>query len=78
MRATVFLIFVFFLSIVPTLKAEKKPFSKPDRSRVKPDMHEGVISEPHVIYTYVDEKKRRRLTLDLYRPEKSASQPRQL
>ena len=73
MRVTFFLIFVFFLSTVPTLKAEKKPFSKPDRSRVKPDMHEGIISEPHVIYTYVDEKKRRRLTLDLYRPEKSAS-----
>ena len=33
-------------------------------------MHEGVLREPHIIFTYVDEKKRRRLTLDLYRPAK--------
>ena len=69
MRLKVYIIFIFFSSSLPILKAEKKP----DRSRVKPDMHEGIIREAHIIYTYVDEKKRRRLTLDIYRPEKSSS-----
>ncbi|MFT5127784.1 MAG: acetyl esterase/lipase [Rhodothermales bacterium] len=41
---------------------------KPDRSRVLPDMTEGIREEPSIIFTYVDEKKRRRLTCDLYRP----------
>ena len=40
----------------------------PDRSRVKPDMHEGVVREGHLQFTHVDKAKRRRLTLDLYRP----------
>ena len=69
MRLKVYIIFILFFSSLPILKAEKKP----DRSRVKPDMHEGIIREAHIIYTYVDEKKRRRLTLDIYRPEKSSS-----
>jgi len=73
MRFKVYIILIFFFSSLQILKAEKKSFSKPDRSRVKPDMHEGIIREAHVIYTYVDEKKRRRLTLDIYRPEKSSS-----
>ena len=73
MRFKVYIIFIFFFSSLQILKAEKKSFSKPDRSRIKPDMHEGIIREAHVIYTYVDEKKRRRLTLDIYRPEKSSS-----
>ena len=54
MRLKVYIIFIFFFSSLPILKAEEKP----DRSRVKPDMHEGIIREAHVIYTYVDEKKR--------------------
>ena len=41
----------------------------PDRSRVKPDMHEGVVREGHLQFTHVDKAKRRRLTLDLYRPD---------
>ncbi len=69
MRLKVYIISIFFFSSLPILKAEKKP----DRSRVKPDMHEGIIREAHIIYTYVDEKKRRRLTLDIYRPKKSSS-----
>ena len=73
MRFKVYIIFIFFFSSLQILKAEKKSFSNPDRSRVKPEMHEGIIREAHVIYTYVDEKKRRRLTLDIYRPEKSSS-----
>ena len=64
------LIFLFTLISVPLQWAENKPTDtdKPDRTRVKPDMYEGVCKEPHMIFTYVDEKKRRRLTLDLYRP----------
>jgi pectinesterase len=58
--------------LAPTLaaqdKLDDKLDAKPDRTRVKPDMYEGVREEPHMIFTYVDEKKRRRLTLDLYRP----------
>ena len=41
----------------------------PDRTRVRPDMHEGVVREGHLQFTHVDRNKRRRLTLDLYRPE---------
>ena len=40
---------------------------EPDRTKVLPDST-GVVAEGSVIYTYVDEKKRRRLTLDVYRP----------
>lgn len=62
------LIVINFFVLAPTLAAQDKPDAKLDRTRVKPDMYEGVREEPHMIFTYVDEKKRRRLTLDLYRP----------
>ena len=64
---------ILFLSFFSSyfLKAEDKSPKKPDRSRVIPNMNEGIIREPHIIFTYVDEKKRRRLTLDLYRPTKT-------
>ena len=44
---------------------------KPDHTRVSPNRHEGVIREPHIQYTHVDERRKRRLTLDLYRPAKT-------
>jgi acetyl esterase/lipase len=56
------------LLLGPMLPAQDKSSAKADRSRVKPDMLEGVLREPHMIFTHVDERKRRRLTLDLYRP----------
>ncbi|MFP6669048.1 MAG: alpha/beta hydrolase [Pirellulales bacterium] len=62
------LIVINCFALAPTLAAEDKLDDKLDRTRVKPDMYEGVREEPHMIFTYVDEKKRRRLTLDLYRP----------
>ncbi|MFP6612110.1 MAG: alpha/beta hydrolase [Pirellulales bacterium] len=62
------LIVINCFALAPTLAAEDKLDDKLDRTRVKPDMYEGVRQEPHMIFTYVDEKKRRRLTLDLYRP----------
>ncbi|HIG85255.1 MAG TPA: alpha/beta hydrolase [Verrucomicrobia bacterium] len=61
----------FSLLFLSLLKAEDKSPPKPDRSRVLLDMNEGIIREPHIMFTYVDEKKRRRLTLDLYRPAKT-------
>ncbi|MCH2061255.1 MAG: alpha/beta hydrolase [Verrucomicrobiales bacterium] len=59
---------IAFIWLASLSQADEKSPAKPDRSRVKPDMHEGIIQEPHIMFTYVDEKKRRRLTLDLYRP----------
>ncbi len=44
---------------------------KLDLSRVSPNMTEGVHEEGSIIFTYVDEKRRRRLTLDLYRPDET-------
>jgi len=62
---------IAYIWLTSLSQADEKVSKRPDRSRVKPDMHEGIIQEPHIIFTYVDEKKRRRLTLDLYRPEKA-------
>ncbi len=42
---------------------------KPNRMKVRPSMTDGVIAEGSIIFNYVDAKRRRRLTLDLYRPE---------
>ncbi|MEM0968133.1 MAG: alpha/beta hydrolase, partial [Verrucomicrobiota bacterium] len=39
-----------------------------DRTKVKPDMLEGIHADGSTIFTYVDKKRRRRLTLDVYRP----------
>lgn len=39
-----------------------------DRTKVKPDMTEGIHVDGSSIFNYVDEKKRRRLSLDVYRP----------
>jgi acetyl esterase/lipase len=50
--------------------AEDSPAAKPDRSRVLPNMTDGIWQEPSMIFTYVDAKRRRRLTLDLFRPVK--------
>ncbi len=60
---------VLFFSIAfsHAQEAKKKGI---DRSKVVPDMSEGVRAEGSIIFNYVDEKRRRRLSLDLYRPEK--------
>ena len=50
--------------------AQNKSSMEPDLTRVMPNRHEGVIKEPHLQYTYVDKRRKRRLTLDLYRPTK--------
>ena len=41
---------------------------KIDRTKVLPNMTAGIHMDGSTIFTYVDEKKRRRLTLDVYRP----------
>ncbi|MCM2372531.1 alpha/beta hydrolase [Aporhodopirellula aestuarii] len=46
---------------------------RPVSAKVRPDMTEGVIAEGSLMFTYVDKKRRRRLTLDVYRPEKAVS-----
>ncbi len=56
------------LLLGPILPAQDKSSAQADRTRVKPDMLEGVLREPHMTFTHVDERKQRRLTLDLYRP----------
>ena len=43
---------------------------KPKRVKVRPVFTEGIRVEGSMIFTYVDEKRRRRLSLDLYKPEK--------
>ncbi|MEO0416736.1 MAG: alpha/beta hydrolase [Verrucomicrobiota bacterium] len=42
--------------------------SAQDMTKVKPNMTEGVEAMGSFIFTYVDDKKRRRLTLEMYRP----------
>ena len=53
---------VLFVEILAAAPAQ------PNRTKVRPTFTEGVHSEGSVIYTFVDEKHRRRLTLDLYKP----------
>jgi hypothetical protein len=52
------------------IAAQANP-AEPDRTRVMPNRHEGVFQESHILFTYVDERRKRRLTLDLYRPVKT-------
>ncbi|MEM9016360.1 MAG: alpha/beta hydrolase [Verrucomicrobiota bacterium] len=63
----VMLVFSFLAS--PVLSDE------PDRTRVTPNMTEGIVMEGSFIFTYVDEKRRRRLTADLYRPDGEGPYP---
>ncbi|MEX2578067.1 MAG: alpha/beta hydrolase [Verrucomicrobiales bacterium] len=48
--------------------AQDSVLPEPDRSKVRPTMTEGIHVEGSMIFTYVDERRRRRLSLDLYRP----------
>ncbi|MEM9283068.1 MAG: alpha/beta hydrolase [Verrucomicrobiota bacterium] len=61
---------VFLLSSVclPFVVAAQ-PDPPTGSGRVLPNMTDGVHQEAPIIFTYVDEDRRRRLTLDLYRPE---------
>jgi len=64
------LFFLVLTMLAIQMTAQVKPSSKPDRTRVTPSLHEGVFREPHLQYTHIDERRKRRLTLDLYRPIK--------
>ena len=65
---TFHLVFLMLLGLQIAVQANP---AEPDRTRVMPNRHEGVIQEPHILFTYVNERRKRRLTLDLYRPAKT-------
>ena len=67
------LCFVLLTLLAVKAVAQNKSSTESDRTRVMPNRHEGVIREPHLQYTHVDERRKRRLTLDLYRPSKGES-----
>ena len=61
---------LFVVIVFVEAVAQKKTPEEPNRTRVMPTRHVGVIQEPHQQYTHVDARRKRRLTLDLYRPAK--------
>ncbi len=60
------------LAFLPTGYSQQSP----DRTKVTPNMTDGIHQEGSIIFTYVDEKRRRRLTLDLYRPSGDVAKQR--
>jgi len=60
---------VIAILVLAIISAEAQE-SAPKKVKVRPTMTEGLHVEGPVMFTYVDEKHRRRLTLDLYKPEK--------
>lgn len=68
--AKIFMVVVCLLVFPGPCFGQKTPPKKnPNKIKVLPDMTEGVIAEGSIIFNYVDAKRRRRLTLDVYRPE---------
>ncbi|MAS95744.1 MAG: hypothetical protein CMO55_21285 [Verrucomicrobiales bacterium] len=65
----------FILLLLSLCSALALSEDKPDRTKVLPMMTEGIIMEGSSVFTYVDEKKRRRLTADVYRPEADGPHP---
>jgi pectinesterase len=62
--------FIAVQCISQSLMAQSKPFnSQKPRVKVLPEMTDGVISEGSIIFNYVDQNRRRRLSLDVYRPK---------
>ncbi|MCP4779137.1 MAG: alpha/beta hydrolase [Planctomycetaceae bacterium] len=58
-----------------SLVAQTQPAgSRESRIKVRPEMTDGIISEGSIIFNYVDQKRRRRLSLDVYRPKDSTGQ----
>ena len=64
--ALIVLCFLFLGQLL--VHAQTSSVKKPKRVKVRPTFTEGIRVEGSMIFTYVDEKRRRRLTLDLYRP----------
>lgn len=67
----ILLIVLVTLSGTTGFATNRPSSSKPKRIKVRPTFTDGIRSEGSIIFSYVDEKRRRRLTLDLYRPEKA-------
>jgi pectinesterase len=61
-------ILITLLTVVAAAPTPASSAAEPDRTKVRPEMTEGIRQEGSIIFTYVDEKRRRRLTLDVYRP----------
>lgn len=59
---------LFSLLVVSAFLFSASAQDTPDRTKVVPDMTEGIHLDGSTIFNYVDEKKRRRLSLDVYRP----------
>ena len=58
-----------------SLTAQTKPIvERQPRVKVLPEMTDGIISEGSIIFNYVDQKRRRRLSLDVYRPKNPVGQ----
>lgn len=58
----------FFLFLTGVLLFSAHGEEKIDRTKVAPNMTDGIHVDGSFIFTYVDEEKRRRLTADVYRP----------
>lgn len=71
MKNPAFFLLLLALPVTAALSQDKKL----DRTKVTPNMTEGIVMEGSTIFTYVDAKHRRRLTLDLYRPEAKGPHP---
>jgi len=71
MAFRILLIALVSLSGTSIFAADKPAATKPKRIKVRPVFTEGIRSEGSIIFSFVDEKRRRRLTLDVYRPEKA-------
>ncbi|MDB4623024.1 alpha/beta hydrolase [bacterium] len=55
-----------------SLMAQTPPIgNQKPRIKVLPEMTDGIISEGSIIFNYVDQNRRRRLSLDVYRPQES-------
>lgn len=58
-----------------SLTAQTKPIvERQPRVKVLPEITDGIISEGSIIFNYVDQKRRRRLSLDVYRPNNPVGQ----
>ena len=63
----IFLTFTVFLTCAPVHAQQQAP-PPPKKIKVNPIFSEGLHIEGSTLFTYVDEKHRRRLTCDIYKP----------
>ena len=69
------LCFLLLAAISGGATAQDKAATKPDHTRVSPNRHEGVIREPHIQYTHVENAANaglRWISIDRPRPKEYA------